>query len=99
MSASADAPRWVSPPSTYPTRLRPNSASVQAPGQNAFLGVQAVLGLVEHNRMRPIDHLVRDFLAAMRRQAMHENRARIGQCHQTGVDLIALEQVVAALAD
>src|SRR5579859_7724204 len=34
------------------------SRRVQAPGQNALLGVQAVLGLVEHHRLRAIHHLV-----------------------------------------
>ena len=59
--------------------------------------MQAVLGLVEHDRLRPVDHLVGDLVAAMGRQAVHEHRTRIRSRHQPGVDLIALEQVVAAL--
>ena len=55
---------------------------VQAPGQDALLGMQAVLRLVEHHRLRPVDHLVGDLLAAMRRQAMHEHRVRLGLRHQ-----------------
>src|SRR5262249_58514208 len=72
-----------------PTRLPANSAGVQAPGQNAFLGVQAVLGLVEHNRLRPLDHLVRDLLAPMGPQAKHENRATSGPCPPTRACLTA----------
>src|SRR5262249_45279182 len=59
--------RLCRPLCAYSVRL--NSARVQAPGQNAFLRMQAVLGLVEHDRLRPVDHLVRDLLAAVRRQA------------------------------
>src|SRR5262249_25841415 len=87
--------RLCRPLCAYSVRL--NSAPVQAPGQNAFLRMQAVLGLVEHDRLRPVDHLVRDLLAAVRRQAMHEHRARIRPRHQPGIDFIALEQVVAAV--
>ena len=46
----------------------------QAPGQDALLGVQPVLGLVEDHRLRPVHHLVGHLLAAMGRQAMHEER-------------------------
>ncbi len=47
------------------------ASSRQAPGQDALLGVQAVLGLVEHDRLRTVDHLGGHFLAAMRgRQCM-----------------------------
>jgi hypothetical protein len=38
--------------------------------------MQAVLRLVEHHRLRPVDHLVGDFLAAMGRQAVHEDGVR-----------------------
>src|SRR6202035_5630991 len=40
-------------PSALPHRL-------EAPGQNALLHMQAVLGLVEHHRLRAVDHLVGD---------------------------------------
>ena len=70
---------------------------VQAPGQQALLGVQPVFRLVEHHRLRPVHHLVGDFLAAMRRQAMHEQRVGLGLGHQPGIDLIALEHVVPRL--
>jgi hypothetical protein len=67
--------------------------AVEAPGQNALLRVQAVFGLVEHHRLRAVDHLVGDLLAAMGRQAVHEQRVGLGQRHQLGVDLIGLEQL------
>ena len=76
-------------------RLRPLA---KAPGQDALLRVQAVLGLVEHHRLRAVDHLVGDLLAAMRGQAVHEDRLRLGERHQLGIDLIGLEQIVAMLA-
>src|SRR3954452_18698099 len=66
----------------------------EAPGEDALLGVQPVLGLVEHDRARAVHDLVGDLLAAMRRQAMHEDRLLAGGVHQPGVDLVGLEQVV-----
>ena len=54
----------------------------QAPGQDALLGVQAVLGLVEDDRLRPVHDLVRDLLAAMGRQAMHEDGVPLGRVHE-----------------
>ena len=56
--------------------MRP--ACSEAPGEDALLGMQAVLGLVEHHRLRPVDHLVRHFLAAMGGQAMHEHGVLLG---------------------
>ncbi len=73
------------------------SGRVQAPGQQALLGVQPVFRLVEHHRLRPVHHLVGDLLAAMGRQAMHEQRVGLGLRHQAGIDLVALEHVVARL--
>ena len=45
----------------------------QAPGENALLRVEAVLGLVEDHRLRTVHDLVRHLLAAMGGQAMHED--------------------------
>ena len=60
--------------------------------------MQAVFGLIENHRMRTIHDLVGDFLAAMRRQAVHKNGVGLGARHQPAVDLITLEQIVAASA-
>ena len=38
-----------------------------------FCDMQAVLGLVEDHRLRPVHDLGRHFFAAVRRQAMHEH--------------------------
>ncbi len=57
--------------------------------------MQAVLCLVEHNRLRTVDHVVGYLLAAMRWQAMHEDRAAIGRCHKFGVDLIGRQHLTA----
>src|SRR5689334_10720539 len=61
---------------------------VETPGQNALLRVEAVFGLVEHDRLRTVDHLIGDFLAAMGGQAVHEDGITLGQRHQLAVDLI-----------
>ena len=71
---------------------------VQAPGEQTLLGMQAIFRLVEHHRLRSVDHLVGNLLAAMRRQAVHEQCVRLGLRHQAGIDLVALEHVVAVLA-
>ena len=53
--------------------------------------MQAVFGLIEHDRHLRLDHVGRHFLAAMGGQAMHEQRARLGQRHQLVVDLVGHE--------
>src|SRR5947209_16375284 len=59
------------------TGVCPQSAC-EAPGQYALLGMQPVFRLVEYHRLRAVDHVVRDLLAAVRRQAVHEDRVRLG---------------------
>jgi len=41
--------------------------------------VQPVLGLIEHDRRIRLEDLRRHLLAAMRGQAVHEERARLGR--------------------
>src|SRR4051812_48313007 len=45
------------------TRIRLLTHRVETPGQDAFLRVQPVFGLVEHHRLRAVDHFVGDLLA------------------------------------
>ena len=70
----------------------------ETPGQNALLHVQAIFGLVEHHRLRTVDHLVGDFVAAMGGEAVHEQRVRFCKRHQPGVDLVRFQEIVAVLA-
>ena len=37
----------------------------EGPAQDGFLGMQAVFGLVQHHRLRTVDHLVGHLVAAM----------------------------------
>src|ERR1700730_15986408 len=79
-------------------RAMPLRHRLKTPRQNALLRVQAIFGLVEHHRLRAVDHLVGDFVAAMGGKAMHEQRVGLRQRHQLGIDLIWLEQIVEMLA-
>ena len=63
--------------------------------EQRLLRVQAVLRLIEHHRDRRLDHFVADLLAAMRGQAVHEERAGLGQRHHRFVHLVALEGLLA----
>ena len=44
--------------------------------QQRLLRMQAVLGLIEHDRRRAVHDARADFLAAMRGEAVHEDRVR-----------------------
>lgn len=44
--------------------LKPSNLA-KAPGENGLLGMQPVFRLVEHNRLRPVDHFIGHFLTAM----------------------------------
>src|SRR5665213_2748130 len=65
--------------------------SAQAPGKDALLRVQAVLGLLPHRRARPVDDLGGDFLVAMGGQAMHEDGVGLRLGHQRRIDAIGPE--------
>src|SRR5580704_12074333 len=61
------------------------------PDHHRLLRMQPVLGLIEHDRARSVEHVIGDFLAAMCRQAMHDERALARILHQRVVDLESLE--------
>src|SRR5689334_5459049 len=71
---------------------------LETPGQNALLHMQPIFRLVEYDRLRTIDHLVGDLVAAMGWQAMHEERLRFCQRHQSRIDLIGPQKIVTILA-
>ena len=54
------------------------SGSAHQRGNQCLLNVQPVLGFVPHARLRSVDHVRGDFFAAVRRQAMQEDRAGVG---------------------
>ena len=62
-------------------RVARNSALRQHLDEQGLLRVQAVLGLIEDHRDRRLDHFVADLLAAMRGEAVHEERAGLGERH------------------
>src|SRR5687767_13948456 len=55
--------------------------------EQRLLRMQAVLRLVPDGALRPVDDLGGDFLAAMRRQAVHEERVLFRRAHHLRVDL------------
>src|SRR5918996_1048638 len=77
-----------------PTPPVPNTATrivdrlfpAEEPEQEGLLRVQAVLGLVPHHRVRPVDHLVRDLLATMCGETVHDDGVVHGQRQLIGVD-------------
>src|ERR1700726_1206697 len=70
------------------------AGSLQAPRQNPLLCVEPVLGLVEHHRLRAVDHVVGDLFAAMSRQAVHEEGVGLGARNKPGITLVRLGQFV-----
>ena len=57
----------------------------------SLLSVEAVFGLVENDGLWRIYHLVGHFLAAVCREAVHENRVRLRSPHQRRVYLVRHE--------
>ncbi len=49
--------------------------------------MQAILGFVPDHALRSVDDFGGDFFAAMRGQAVHEQRIFGGQTHEFGIDL------------
>ena len=60
--------------------------------------MHAVFSLVPDHRIFPVEQFRADFLAAMGRQAMHEQRVSRGMGHQFAIDLKAGEYAVAIRA-
>src|SRR4051812_19672550 len=54
------------------------SGRVKAPGEDALLRMQAVLGFVEDHRLRTVDDGSVNLLATMGRQAVHEDGVGLG---------------------
>src|ERR687891_1795074 len=71
--------------------VSPRSGGAEEPEQQRLLRVQTVLGLIPHGRMRTVDHLGGDLLAAMRGKAVQHGNVRSSQRHLLGVELIRLE--------
>ena len=59
--------------------------------QQRLLRMQAVFGLIEDDRGFRFEYLGRNFLAAVRRKTVHEERARTRERHQFFVHLIRRE--------
>src|SRR5438876_12328502 len=91
--------RWrlteVASPPEYASTTRFTSGIVGRASEqvedHGFLRVQAVLRLVQHDRARAVEDRVGDLLAAVRGQAVHDERARLGEADQRVVELVAAE--------
>src|SRR5512146_3344870 len=70
---------------------------VESPGKNGLLHMQPVLGFVPHHRLRAVDHLRRDLVAAVGRKAMHADGVRLVACHHGAIDLERLQEALALL--
>src|SRR2546422_2806472 len=53
-------------------------------GEQRLLHVQPVLSLVPDARLAPVNHVIRHFFTAVRRQAVQEDRPRVRELHQIG---------------
>ena len=53
---------------------RPGMTAAQQQHHERLLRVQAILSLFKHHRLRTIQHRIRYFRIAVRRQAMHKHR-------------------------
>src|SRR5215469_16598479 len=62
--------------------------SAETPGENALLRMQPVLRLIPHHGLRAVDDTGRHLLAALYRQAVHEDRVGLGVRHQVLVDAV-----------
>src|ERR1051325_6472463 len=69
------------------------ASSAQAPFENRLLRMKAVLRLIEDNALWTVDDIVGHFLAAMRREALHEDRVLFGARHQARIHLVGFQKV------
>src|SRR6185503_4583965 len=92
----------VSRPPEYASTTFFTSGIVERASQqiedHRLLRVQAVLRLIQDDRARPVQHAVRDLLAAVRRQAVHDQRRGLGEAEQPIAQLVAAEGLAALLA-
>src|SRR3990167_6295447 len=77
--------------------MAPLSVSQEAQ-DDALLGVQPVLRLVQDDAPGPVQDRVRDLLPAMRRQTVHDEGLPAREPEQRLVDLVALECLLPPLA-
>ena len=64
------------------------SKFAQAPKQDRFLGMDAILGFVENYRFRSLKDALTHFFANVSRQAVKKNRFVLSPIHQTIVNLV-----------
>src|SRR5260370_12938976 len=57
----------------------------------SLLNVQTVFRVIEDNGVQRVDDLVGHLVAAMRGQAVHESRMRLGELHERGIHLVGSE--------
>src|SRR5580765_839757 len=76
---------------------QPDELALHQFEHDGFLRMQPVLCLLKYQRPRRVDDLVGDFIAAMRGQAMQEDRVMLRPPEQTGVNLIWKKDVPALL--
>src|SRR2546428_1559759 len=92
----------VSRPPEYASTTFFTSGIVEGASQqledHGLLRVQPVLRLVEHDRAGAVQHAVGDLLAAMGRQAVHDQGRGLGEAQQPIAQLVARERLAALLA-
>ena len=65
--------------------------------EQGLLRMQSIAGLREDGGSRVVEQVVADFLAPVRRQAVHEDRVFVGEVQKRGVHLVAVEGVAGVL--
>src|SRR6059036_3563199 len=73
------------------------SRRAEQPDHDRLLDMEAILGLVEDDRLRSVDHSVGDLLATMRRKAVHDEYPRARVRHESLVHLIGPEGLATGL--